>query len=217
MFGRDLDPLKIRGTTTIALKCIDGVVFAADTRATMLPGFIASKSVQKIYRITRNVGMTIAGIPAEAENLLDILRANANLYQLQRNRIIPVRTVAGLASHILFSQRIYPYVIQIIIGGCDPEGYHIYSLDPFGSLMEDNVVSTGSGSPIAYGILENQYREGITLNEGLSIAVKAITAAMKRNIYTGDDFNVASITEEKGYIDLPREEKKELLSGLSSR
>jgi len=216
MIARDLDPLKIKGTTTIALKCLDGVVLAADTRATLLPGFIASKAVKKIYRITGNVGMTIAGIPAEAENLLDLLKANASLYQIQRNRIMPVRSVAGLASHVLFSQRFFPYAVQIVIAGYDTEGYHAFSLDPFGSLMEDNVIATGSGSPIAHGVLENEYKEGISLSEGLLIAVKAITAAMKRNIYTGDDFNMAAITREKGYVELSREEKKELLSRVSS-
>jgi len=215
MIARDLDSLKIKGTTTIALKCADGVILAADTRAIMLPGFIASRAVRKVYPITRNVGMTIAGIPAEAENLLDLLRANANIYQLQRNRVMPVRSVGGLASHILFSQRIFPYAVQILIGGYDTEGYHIFSLDPFGSLIEDDVVATGSGSPIAHGVLENEYKEGISVNYGLLIAVKAITAAMKRNIYTGDDFNIATITKEKGYVELRREEKKQLLERLS--
>ncbi len=215
MVMRDLDPLKIKGTTTLALKCVDGVILTADTRATMFPSFVASKAVKKIYWITRNVGMTIAGVPAEAENLLDLLRANANIYQLHRNRIIAVRSVAGLASRILFSQRFLPYIVQIVIGGYDTEGYHIYSLDPFGSLIEDDVVSTGSGSPVAYGVLENEYKEGISLSEGLLIAVKAITTAMKRNIYTGDDFNIATVTQEKGYVELTREDKKELLSRLS--
>ncbi len=215
MIARDLDSLKIKGTTTLALKCADGVILAADTRAIMLPGFIASRAVRKVYPITRNVGMTIAGIPAEAENLLDLLRANANIYQLQRNRVMPVRSVGGLASHILFSQRIFPYAVQILIGGYDTEGYHIFSLDPFGSLIEDDVIATGSGSPIAHGVLENEYKEGISLNEGLLVAVKAITAAMKRNIYTGDDINIATITREKGYVELKREEKKRLLDRLA--
>lgn len=216
MFPRNPDRLKIKGTTTLALKCIDGVIFTTDTRATMLPSFVAHKAVKKIYKITRNTGITIAGIPAEAQNLLDLLRANANIYQIQRNRIIPVRSVAGLASHILFSQRFFPYIVQIIIGGYDTEGYHIFSLDPLGSLIEDSVVSTGSGSPVAYGVLENEYKEDINLDAGSLIAIKAITAAMKRNIYTGDDFNMATITEEKGYLELSKEEKTGLISKLSS-
>lgn len=201
-----------RGTTTVAFKCVNGVVMATDTRATVLPGFIAHKKVKKVYQVTRNVGMTIAGIPAEAINLLDILRANALLYQIQRRRVIPVKVVASLASLILFSQRLFPYEVQIIIGGYDDEGYHLYSLDPFGSAIEDKMIATGSGSPVAYGVLESGYHDGITLEEGLVLAVKAINAAIKRNVFTGDDFDVATITMERGYVELSEEEKRKVFS-----
>jgi len=207
--------MKLVGTTTVGIKCLDGVILASDTRATLLPSLVAHKAVKKVYKITRNVGMTIAGVPAEAQNLLDILRANANLYMMYRRRIIPVRAIASLASTLLFSQRYYPYMIQVIIGGYDDEGYHLYSLDPFGSAIEDDVISTGSGSTVAYGVLENEYRDGLSLDEGLVVAVRAITAAMKRNIYTGDDFNIATITERDGYYELSREERMKLLQRIS--
>ncbi len=212
MYSGSLDEWKLKGTTTVAFKCVDGVVMATDTRATVLPGFVAHKRVKKVYKVTRNVGMTIAGVPAEAINLLDILRANATLYQIQRKRIVPVKTVANLASVVLFSQRLFPYGVQIIIGGYDEEGYHLYSLDPFGSAIEDNMISTGSGSPVAYGILESGYRDDIKLNDGLVLAVKAINAAIRRDAYTGDSFDVATITREKGYVELSDEEKKKFFN-----
>lgn len=206
----DLERLMLKGTTTVAFKCADGVVMATDTRATVLPGFVAHKKVKKVYQITRNVGMTIAGVPAEAINLLDLLRANAMLYQIQRKRIVPVKVVASLASVILFSQRLFPYEVQIIVGGYDDEGYHLYSLDPFGSAIEDDMIATGSGSPVAYGVLESGYRSGMSLDEGLVLAVKAINAAIRRNVFTGDDFDVATITMEKGYVELTEEEKRKI-------
>lgn len=211
MYG-DLGRSVFKGTTTVAFKCADGVVMATDTRATVLPGFVAHKRAKKVYQITRNVGMTMAGVPAEAINLLDILRANAMLYQVQRRRIVPVKVVASLASVILFSQRLFPYEVQVIIGGYDDEGYHLYSLDPFGSAIEDDMIATGSGSPVAYGVLESGYRSGMSLEEGLVLAVKAINAAIRRNVFTGDDFDVATITVEKGYVELTEEEKRRVFS-----
>jgi len=206
----------LKGTTTLAVKCVDGVIMATDTRATMLPGFVAHKRVKKVYKVTRNIGMTIAGVPAEALNILDLLRANASIYQLNRRRDIPVRAVASLASNLLFSQRYFPYAVQIVIGGYDSEGYHLYSLDPFGSAIEDNVIATGSGSPVAYGVLESGYDEKITLNEGLALAAKAIQSAIKRDVYTGDNFDIATVTRDKGYIELTREEKERILGKKSS-
>jgi len=207
---------RLKGTTTLAIKCVDGVIMATDTRATMLPGFVAHKKVKKVYRVTRNIGMTIAGVPAEALNVLDLLRANASIYQIQRRREVPVRAVASLASNLLFSQRFYPYAVQIVIGGYDSEGYHLYSLDPFGSAIEDNMIATGSGSPVAYGVLESGYNEKISLDEGLALAARAIRSAMKRDIYTGDNFDIAIVTREKGYAELTSEEKKILLGRESS-
>jgi len=216
MYSIRADGWRLKGTTTLAIKCVDGVIMATDTRATMLPGFVAHKRVKKIYRVTRNIGMTIAGVPAEALNILDLLRANASIYQIHRKRDIPVRSVAVLASNLLFSQRYYPYAVQIVVGGYDYDGYHLYSLDPFGSAIEDNLIATGSGSPVAYGVLENGYDERITLNNGLVLAANAIRSAMKRDVYTGDSFDIATVTREKGYVELTAEEKKSLLSGGSS-
>ncbi|RJS84679.1 archaeal proteasome endopeptidase complex subunit beta [Candidatus Bathyarchaeota archaeon] len=207
----------LHGTTTVGLRCKDGIVMATDTRATAFPGLVAHKNVKKIYEITWNVGMTIAGVPAEALNVLDILRANARLYVMERRRLIPVRAVASLASNILFSWRYYPYLIQVIIGGFDDEGYHLYSLDPLGSIIEDDVISTGSGSTIAYGVLEDVYDRDVSLEDGVSLAMRAVLAAIKRDVYTGNDVNVATITRNEGYKEFGLEEKKRLLSEISSR
>jgi len=216
MYPIRADKWRLKGTTTLAIKCVDGVIMATDTRATMLPGFVAHKKVKKVYRVTRNIGMTIAGIPAEALNILDLIRANASIYQIHRKREIPVRSVAVLASNLLFSQRYYPYAVQIVVGGYDYEGYHLYSLDPFGSAIEDNLIATGSGSPVAYGVLESGYNEKISLNDGLALAANAIQSAMKRDVYTGDSFDIAIVTREKGYVELTAEEKKSLLGRGSS-
>jgi len=206
----------LKGTTTIAIRCVDGVIMATDTRATMLPGFVAHKRVKKVYKVTRNIGMTIAGVPAEALNILDLLKANAAIYQIHRKREIPVKAVASLASNLLFSQRYYPYAVQIIIGGYDSEGHHLYSLDPFGSAIEDDLIATGSGSPVAYGVLESEYYEKINLKDGLALVAKAIHSAMKRDVYTGDNFDIATVTREKGYVELTTEEKESLLGKKSS-
>jgi proteasome beta subunit len=87
----------------------------------------------------------------------------------------------------------------------------VFSIDPFGSLTEEKVVSTGSGSPVAYGILEDKFREGAAVKEMLPVIVKAVNAAMKRDAASGDSFNVAVI-DSKGYRELGEKEKKQLLA-----
>jgi proteasome beta subunit len=111
----------------------------------------------------------------------------------------------------LFSARYVPLLAQVLVGGVDGTGPHVFSVDPFGSLTEEKYVSTGSGSPVAYGILEDKYHEGASVKEMLPVIAKAVNAAMKRDSASGDSFNVAVI-DEKGYRDLTEKEKKQLLT-----
>jgi len=101
---------------------------------------------------------------------------------------------------------------QILVGGVDSTGPHVFSLDPLGSLLEEKCVATGSGSPIAYGVLEDKYKEGSTIKEVLPVVVRAVDSAMKRDIASGDNYDIALITKD-GYRSLSTEEKKEILAG----
>jgi proteasome beta subunit len=201
-----------RGTTTVAAVCSDGVILATDTRATM-GNYVASKHAKKVYRITDRLAMTIAGGVAVAQRIVDILKVNAQLFDLEKGRPMPVSAAARLVSNVLFSNREVgmPLPLQAIIGGFDDSGPHVFNLDPFGSVTEEKVVSTGSGSPFAYGVLEDRYREESMVEEMMPVVVKSVDSAMKRDTASGDSFDVAVITSE-GYRELSQDEKQALLS-----
>lgn len=209
MTNNDLaNRLALKGTTTIGVVCKDGVILASDTRVTM--GFyVAHKHGKKIYRIDEHLGMTIAGSVADAQRTVDILTANAQLYKINMGRPLPVSSAARIIANLLFSSRYVPLLTQVLIGGVDDTGPHVFSLDPFGSLTEEKCVATGSGSPIAYGVLEDMYKEDMSVEELLPIIVKAISSAMKRDAASGDSFNIAVIAE-KGYRELTEKEKNKL-------
>ena len=200
-----------KGTTTVAAVCNDGVIMATDTRATM-GNYVASKHAKKVYQITDQLAMTIAGGVAAAQRVVDILKVNAKLYYLEKGRPMPVAAAAMLVSNILFSNRAVgaPLPLQALIGGMDLTGPHVFNLDPYGSLTEEKMVSTGSGSPFAYGVLEDRYKEGSTVAEMAPIVVKAVDSAMKRDVASGDNFDVAVITSD-GFKELSEEEKIALL------
>ncbi len=200
-----------RGTTTVAAVCSDGVILATDTRATM-GNYVASKHAKKVYKITNRLAMTIAGGVAVAQRVVDILKVNAQLFDLQKGRPMPVSAAARLVSNVLFSNREVgmPLPLQALIGGFDETGPHVFNLDPFGSLTEEKMVSTGSGSPFAYGVLEDRFKEDSAVLEMTPIIVKALDSAMKRDTASGDSFDVAVITSE-GYRELSQEEKRALL------
>ena len=195
-----------KGTTTCALTCKDGVVLAADTRASA-GLFIADRHVMKIQRVDSHLGLTIAGGVADAQNLVDTMRYNANIYRFQNKELIPIKSAARLCSNILFNQRYFPFYVQLIMAGyTKEEGATIYNLDLFGSISSEKFISTGSGSPVAYGYLESEYREGMSVNDAYKVAMQAIAAAIRRNAGTGDNINVV-IIDKDGYRELPKEQK----------
>jgi len=209
MIGNDaVDRLTLKGTTTIGVVCKDGVILASDTRVSM-GYYVAHKHGKKVYKIDDYLAMTIAGTVADAQRIVDILTANAQLYKISNGRPISVNSAARYVANLLFSNRYVPLETEALIAGMDDSGPHIYRLDPFGTLTEEKCVSTGSGSPVAYGVLEDKYKDGVAVEELLPTVIKAVDVAMKRNAATGDSFNI-SIIDRKGYRELTDKEKKKL-------
>jgi len=173
--------------------------------------YVAHKQGKKVYQIDDHLAMTIAGSVADAQRAVDVLITNAKLYRIELGRPLPVSSAARLLANLLFSARYVPLLAQVLVGGVDDTGPHMFSIDPFGSLTEEKFVSTGSGSPVAYGILEDKFLDGAHVKEMLPVVVKAVSAAMKRDSASGDNYNVAVI-DAKGYRDLGDKEKKQLLS-----
>lgn len=204
-----IDRLALKGTTTVGVVCKDGVILSSDTRVTM-GYFVAHKKGKKIYQIDDHLAMTIAGVVADAQRTVDVLKVNAQLYKLNVRRRMPVSSAARLIANLLFSARLAPMITQVLVGGVDDTGPHVFSLDPFGSLTEEKCVATGSGSPIAYGVLEDKYKEGSAIQDILSVVVRAVDSAMKRDAASGDSFDVAVI-DSKGYRELDDEAKKNIL------
>ena len=209
---KGIDELTFKGTTTIGATGREGIILASDTRVTMGP-LIVHKRGKKIYKVDDHLAMTIAGVVADAQKAVAILRANARMYRIQRRNAIPVRAAARLLANLLFSYRLFPLVTQIIIGGIDDYGPHILSIDPFGSVTEEKYVATGSGSPLAYGILEERFREESSIQELLPIVCRALRSAMKRDVATGDELEVAVIDKD-GYRELSIKEKNRILEAL---
>ncbi|HVM44493.1 MAG TPA: archaeal proteasome endopeptidase complex subunit beta [Candidatus Thermoplasmatota archaeon] len=186
------------GTTTVGIVCADGVVLGADMRATM-GHLIAHKQTDKLFKVADHLGMTIAGSVGDAQTLVRWLTAEVELYQVKRGAPMSVKAAATLMANILNQRKFTPFYVQLLVGGVDLEGGAIYSLDAAGGSIPDKFVTTGSGSVFVYGVLEDHYKDGMTIEEGLDLAVRGIAAAMKRDSASGDGMNVCSITRKDGF------------------
>jgi proteasome beta subunit len=212
--GRSVGSAIYHGTTTVGLVCSDGVVLATDTRVTA-GGFIAHKRGKKLLKIDDNIAMTISGGVADAQNVVDALKYYTNIYRIERGRQMPVKSAAQIVSNILFSSRLYPYIADVLVGGVDSAGGSIYNVDFFGSVAQEKMVATGSGSPVAYGVLESEFKEGQPASKVYPLAAKAIIAATRRNIATGDHFDVA-VLDRNGFREITEQEKDKLLAQFTN-
>jgi len=183
------------GTTTVGLVCKDGVVLAADRRATA-GTLIAHKRTKKVYRLDENLGLTTAGLVGDLQVLARYITAEVELYKLKRGASMPVEACATLTANILSGSRYFPYWVQLVIGGVDRSGGHVYSLDAAGGSLPDKYVSSGSGSPYVYGVMEDHWKDDMTTEEGANLAIRAVTAAMKRDAVSGEGIDVALITKD---------------------
>ena len=200
----------LHGTTTVGIQAKDGVVLCADMRASA-GYFIANNNTMKIQKLDDHAGLTLAGGVADAQNITDILRYHASLHRIQKQEPIPIKSLTRLTSLIFHQNRGYPFIADILVGGYDNDGPALFNIDMFGSTEKKLYVTTGSGSPVAYGLLEEEYREDLTVEEAKVIALRAVKAAITRNIGTGDGINVA-IIDKDGFRLLTKEQKKAIIT-----
>ncbi len=186
---------KKTGTTTVGIKVKDGVVLAADTQAS-LDHMVETLNIKKVLPITDRIAITTAGSVGDIQALARQLEAEARYYQFTWGRPMTTRAMANLLSNILNENKGYPYMVQIIIGGYvdRPE---LASVDALGGLVFENYTATGSGSPFAIAIIEDGYREDMSIEEAKELAIRAVRTAGKRDVYTGEKkVQVVTITKE---------------------
>jgi len=198
------------GTTTVGLVCDGAVILGAGRKATM--GYlVASKAARKIMQLDEHIGMTIAGVVGDAQALDRYIKAELELYKLQEERRIDVKAAASLIANILYARRMFPYIVQLIVGGHDGEP-RLFSFDPSGSLIEEKeYFSSGSGSPTAFGVLEDNFKQGMSVKEAKRLVARAVRAATKRDIASGGSGIDIVTIDSRGFHDVPEEEVKKLI------
>ncbi|MEM4637493.1 MAG: proteasome subunit beta [Candidatus Woesearchaeota archaeon] len=185
------------GTTTLGIVCSDGIVLAADKRATA-GNFIASKDVEKVVQINDNLAITTAGSVSDIQLFIKLLRAELKLKNIKTNRVSTVKEAANLSARMVYesARQYFPSMAHFLLAGFDNSGTHLYEIYPDGSMSEiKDFISSGSGSPMVFGILENTYKSSITVKEAEDLAIKAISASMQRDTGSGNGIDVMVITK----------------------
>jgi len=196
--------------TVVGIRCKDGIALASDSRGAYRY-LIVSKSVRKVFQIEKQIGAAISGSSGDVQNFVNVLKAEANLYRLNHGRSITTKGLTQLASNILHGRRFFPYLVAAVVAGVDDDKPSLFFLDPVGGkLEEEKFASAGTGETIAYGVLEQNYRDDMKVSDGLKLAAQSIKTAIERDAATGEKIVVALI-DDKGYRELSENEVEKLI------
>src|SRR3989338_5583317 len=190
-----------KGTTTVGLVCKDGIILAADKRATLGGHIISNKDIDKVIKISDNMAFTTAGLVSDIQLITKLIKAELTLKRIRNNRETTVKEAANLLGSIMYQNirqfSTIPGIVAFLGGGRDKSGFHLYELSPDGCVIEaTDFAVDGSGMMMAWGVLDTLYKKDITVQEGVKLAVKAISAAMQRDAASGEGVDVFTITKE---------------------
>lgn len=195
------DKLVKTGTTTVGIICKDAIILAADMRESLGGRIISGRKTEKIQIINDNLAVTTAGLVSDIQLLLRIVRAQLNLEAMKRNGDLSVKEAVHLLANLVYNNSrrmsMIPGITGFLLGGRDKSGLYLYDVGMDGSVTDrDEYAADGSGMMFALGVLESEYTEGLSVNEGMKLAVKAVSAAMRRDTASGDGINVVAITKD---------------------
>jgi proteasome beta subunit len=182
------------GATVVGIKCSDGVVVATDSLITWGTHVLTDKGV-KAFKLTDTIILASAGLTSDYQMLVNRLKAQIKLYELNQKRDISVKALSKMLANTLYSRRMAPLYVQTVVVGVDDNGPQLFSMDMGGSLMPDEFTATGSGTAPAFGVLEDGYKPGLAVKDAEEIAINAVKAGIARDAQSGGEIRVMSVTE----------------------
>ncbi len=185
----------VPGATTIGVVFSDGVILASEKRVTY-GSMIMSKTGKKVFKLTDHVGAACAGLVSDMQILAREIEAQAKLFTFDTKRPMSVKAVAKVMSNVLFNRRMIPLITQTIVGGMDDDKPEIYVLDVLGSLLPDTYAAVGSGTQMATGVLEQGYKDNMSMQDAKALVLKAIRSAVRRDVMSGDGVDILIATKD---------------------
>ncbi|MEK6938917.1 MAG: proteasome subunit beta [Nanoarchaeota archaeon] len=189
------------GTTTVGMVCKDGIVLAADKRATA-GNMIVDKRAEKVHILTEDMAATIAGNVSDAQLIIKLIKAELRLKEVRTGKRPTVKEAANLLGGLLYTNirqmSMFPGIAHFLLGGRDTSGVYLYDLFPDGSVTKiRDYVSSGSGSVFALGVLETQYKPEMSTADGIKLAIRCVNTALQRDSCSGNGIDVVVVTDKE--------------------
>lgn len=186
-----------QGATAIGIACKDGVVLVADKR--IAEKLIVPESVEKVYQIDKHIGAAVTGIMSDGRVLIQKAQTKAQSHKITYDESIDV---LSLVKDICDQQHIFtqyggarPYGVALLIGGLDKSGAKLYLTEPSGIYFEYKATSIGEGAVIVNKFLSENYKEGISAEQGIKLGISALKKTLGAR-FNKDRIDIATITKQ---------------------
>ena len=186
------------GTTTIGMVIKDGVILATESQATT-GYFVANKKAQKLFKINNQCGATIAGTVSDCQYVVGQAQAISRLLTVREDKEPGLEYIANIVRNMLFNGRSF-FQAFMIIGGYDSKTQtgRIFPIDFLGYMADsESFASLGSGSTFALGVMEGGWIPEMSVEEGVKLVEKALSAAKSLDIGSGSKNQIVVITKDK--------------------
>ena len=202
-----------QGATAIGIKCKDGIVFVADKRIS--EKLIVPESVEKIYQIDKYTGAAVTGIMSDGRVLIQRAQTKAQSHKITYDERIDV---LSLVKDVCDQQHIFtqyggarPFGVALLIGGIDTTGPRLFLTEPSGIYFEYKATSIGEGAPIVKKYLDENYKDTISVEQGIKLGISALKKALGTR-FNKDRIDVAVVSKKSnGFKKLEKPEIEKYL------
>ncbi len=208
-----------QGSTAIGMVCKDGVLLVTDKR--IVDKLIVAESVEKIWQVDDHIALTGAGILSDARILVERAQLKAQEHKVTYDSPIDVltivRDIANLKQMCTQSGGLRPFGVSLLIAGADEAGVKLFETDPTGIYFQYKATAIGEGEIEVKNILAKEYKETLTLEEGMKLAL----SALKKTITDGFEAEridcVFVTADKKEYQKVPRDKIAKALASLEGK
>ncbi|MFC7324037.1 archaeal proteasome endopeptidase complex subunit alpha [Halorubrum rutilum] len=203
-----------RGTASVGVRAEDGVVLAADKRARS--PLMEPASIEKLHKADDHVGVASAGHVADARQLIDFARRQAQVNQLRYGEPVGIETLTkNITDHIQQYTQVggaRPFGVALIVGGIEDGEPRLFETDPSGTPYEWQALSIGSDRSDLRDYLEEEYEAGLSTDEAVGLALDTLAQSNDGEL-APDGVGVATITvdDDDGYTERSNDEIESIL------
>ncbi len=204
-----------RGTTTVGVKVEDGVALVVDKDVPTK--LVEPKSIEKIYKIDKKIGIATSGLVADSRILVDYARMSAQVNRVSYNERIDVKSLVKKVSDYKQTYTQYggvrPFGTALLVAGIDEHGTHLYETDPSGANMAYKAVSIGSNRDEVQEVFNQEYEKDMSLDEAIELSLRGLKRASEDTLESRS-LDIGTITEEENFRKLDLDEIEEYLSSV---